>query len=203
MCQPEAPVTLEVGTAKGVTLIGRGGRGPSRPSPPQAKQAHAEGLWHTLFSPAMDCFSPPLVQPVCLGESRREVMMLCWSHQPQMGTLSVLAQPQYQMMPRDGQVPANSLPLMEGLTKGTHMHLHQLVRVCNPSQSPTQRSHSLHHWWNSFYSSQICQIAQSGPEFKLWWIMPKNHLPTKDVSAWCFRVLREHHSAPLLAEALR
>jgi len=35
------------------------------------------------------------------------------------------------------------------------------------------------------------------------WTIPKHHPPTKTVRAWCPSVLWEHHSAALLAEALR
>lgn len=103
------------GGTKGVTLIGRGGWWPSRPSPPL--QVHTKVPWHAITSPTMDCFFPSLVQPMCRGESRTEVMMLCWGHQPQMGTTSVLAHPQYQMMSWDGRAPCWFSALHEGSDK--------------------------------------------------------------------------------------
>lgn len=172
--QHEAPATLEVGVARGVPALWSGGWWPSHPS--SMPRSHDT---FSIYQP----YHELLLSTSCAGDMSRgeeERSHGAGLRSPATNGHHICgSSPTARRMDRSDS--ANSLPLTKGLTKGTPVHLHQLVQVCNPSQSSaTQGSHFLHNWWKSFYSLENNQTSQSSVEFNLCWIIPKSHLPTEE-----------------------
>lgn len=137
--QREAPATLEVWVAKGVPALWSGGPRPSHPSP---LQAHAKEPQHS-FSIYQPCNELLLPTSCASNMSRGEVMVL---RSPATNGHHICGG-----SPTAHRMDSSDSLLAKGLTKGTSMHLLQLVQVCNPSQSsPIQGSHFLHNWWKTF-----------------------------------------------------
>lgn len=139
---------LEVGAGKGVPPLWSGGQWPTHPSPLRAR---AEEPQHTfsIYQPCNELLLPTsCARDMSRGEEQR-------SHDAGLRSPATNRHHICGGSPTacrmDSSDSANSLPLTKALTKGTPMHLLQLVQVCNPSQSsPIQGSHFLHNSWKTY-----------------------------------------------------